>query len=129
MPFKTKEELESHIQKLKSKPVTTQVLVCGGLGCLAKGADAVYQRFKELIEKNQLSVTVGKTANHHQPTLKETGCMGFCDAGPLVRIEPKGILYLKVKPEDVDRIVEETLKNNKVVDDLVFKEETNQEVR
>lgn len=129
MPFKTKEELESHIQELKSKPVTAQVLVCGGLGCLAKGAGAVYKRFQELIEKNQLSATVKKTADNHQPSLKETGCMGLCEAGPLVRIEPKGILYLRVKSEDVDRIVEETLKNNQVVDDLVYQEETNQEIR
>ena len=129
MPFKTKEELERYIQELKNKPVTAQVLVCGGLGCLAKGAEAVYKRFQELIEKNQLSATVEKTTDDHQPSLKETGCMGLCEAGPLVRIEPKGILYLRVKPEDVDRIVEETLINNRVVDDLVYQEETNQEIR
>jgi len=128
MPYRTKEELETHIQQLKNQPISTQVLVCAGLGCLAKGAETVYQRFRELTEINHLQVKVNKSDDHH-PSLVGTGCMGLCESGPLVRIEPKGILYLRVKLEDVDRIVDQTLKNGNVVEDLIYQEKTDHEVR
>jgi len=49
-----------------------------------------------------------------------SGCHGFCQMGPLVRIEPQGILYVKVKPEDVDEIVEKTLVRGEVVERLLY---------
>ena len=52
--------------------------------------------------------------------LKKSGCHGFCERGPLVRIEPEGWLYTKVKVEDCDEIVEKTIVNGEHIERLAF---------
>ena len=47
-------------------------------------------------------------------------CQGFCQMGPLMRIEPEGIMYVKVKEEDVPEIVEKTLLNGEIIDRLTY---------
>ena len=59
----------------------------------------------------------GHPARHH---VSKSGCQGFCQMGPLVTIEPDGILYTKVKPDDVDEIVETTLQGTQVVERLLY---------
>jgi NADH-quinone oxidoreductase subunit F len=44
-----------------------------------------------------------------QPVIKATGCNGWCEKGPLVRIMPEDITYCSVAAKDVDEIVEKTL--------------------
>ena len=56
--------------------------VCGGTACRASGAEAVVEAFLDEIERRELQVQV---------EMKETGCHGFCERGPLVVIEPKKI--------------------------------------
>ncbi len=46
--------------------------------------------------------------------------MGFCDRGPIVIIRPKGIFYQKVKRDNVARILDETVAQGKVIDELLF---------
>ena len=55
--------------------------------------------------------------------VKRSGCHGFCEMGPLVRIEPEGILYTKVKLSDCEEIVEKTIMENEIVERLVYKVE------
>ena len=52
----------------------------------------------------------------------KSGCQGFCQIGPLVTILPEGIFYTKVKPEDVEEIVETTLKKGEAVERLLYTE-------
>lgn len=83
------------LQERQSAPSTT-IIVCGGPGCQASGCQKVADAFS-------------KVATRHQATnggikLRVTGCLGFCEQGPLVMIDPDGILYCQVKPEDVDEI-------------------------
>ncbi len=54
--------------------------------------------------------------------LKETGCHGFCQQGPLVVIEPDGTFYTKVKVKDVAEIVDSTIRDNKVIDRLLYED-------
>lgn len=54
--------------------------------------------------------------------IAKSGCHGFCQMGPLVRIEPQGILYVSVKPEDVEEIVEETLIKGRAVTRLLYQD-------
>ena len=56
--------------------------------------------------------------------MSKSGCQGFCQMGPLVTIEPDGILYTKVKPSDVDEIVDSTLLENRVVERLLYVDPT-----
>ena len=99
-----------------------QILVCAGTGCVASGSMKVYDYLKTAIEAKGLKVSVelkdeaGKKGLH----LKKSGCHGFCEIGPLVAIEPAGILYTHVKVEDCDEIIEKSILSNEVIDRLLY---------
>ena len=73
---------------------TRKILVCGGTGCVAGGSLDIYDKLKALIESHGVPVSVELAHEPHDdvPTigLKKSGCHGFCEMGPLVRIEPQG---------------------------------------
>jgi len=114
------EELEKVRQEIlsRSDPNTPCISICAGAGCIASGADEVIAAFKAEIEKQGLQADVNT---------KETGCPGFCERGPVVVIYPEEICYLQVKPEDVPEIVSQTIKEKKVVDRLVYVDQTTAE--
>ncbi|NLJ60761.1 MAG: NADH-quinone oxidoreductase subunit NuoF [Firmicutes bacterium] len=116
-----------------------RAMVCAGTGCLANGSLKVYGKLKELVSKKGLLIDLdmtedacgeahsGESAACGSDTpggigIAKSGCHGFCQMGPLVRIEPQGILYVSVKPEDVEEIVEETLIQGKVVTRLLYQD-------
>ncbi|MBO7158340.1 MAG: (2Fe-2S) ferredoxin domain-containing protein, partial [Clostridia bacterium] len=88
-----------------------KIIVCAGTGCVAGGSLKIFERLKELIEAKGLPVELGLAEDPHSPGLglKKSGCHGFCEMGPLVRLEPQGWLYTKVKAEDCEEIVEQTI--------------------
>ncbi|MBE7007785.1 MAG: 4Fe-4S dicluster domain-containing protein [Ruminococcaceae bacterium] len=104
---------------------TREVLVCAGTGCIAGGSLNIYDRIKELCEKRGLNTRVSlrheKEGGDDALHFKKTGCHGFCEMGPLLQIEPDGILYTHVKLEDCEEIVEKTILKGKVIDRLVYK--------
>ena len=55
--------------------------------------------------------------------VKRSGCHGFCEMGPLMRIEPLGILYTKVKLEDCEEIFERTIKHGNIIHHLLYKQD------
>ena len=126
MRFESQEQLEKYTAELKSKDRKRRVLICGGLGCLAKGAEEVFNTFREVIEREKVEAEVEKL--EESPHLVKTGCMGLCEAGPLVRVEPEGVLYLRVEPADVEEIVNKSLKKGEVVERLVYQEKVDGEV-
>ncbi len=95
----------------KSDAETPCISICAGAGCIASGAAEVITAFKSEIEKQGLEAEVN---------IKETGCPGFCERGPVVVIYPEEICYLQVEPEDVSEVVAQTIKEKKVVERLVF---------
>ena len=97
-----------------------RVIVCGGTGCVAGGSLEVYNELKRLIKEKDLLVDI-ELEKEEGISVKKSGCHGFCEAGPLVRIEPDKYLYLKVKVEDCKDIVNETLIGNKPVERLMYK--------
>lgn len=116
------------IREIYSKALKSQkrkILVCCGTGCLAGGSMDIHHRLKELIEEKGLKCTVELEKDPHGDSigLKKSGCHGFCEMGPLVRIEPEGILYTKVKLSDCEEIVEKTIMENEIVERLVYKVE------
>ena len=89
-----------------------RILVCGGTGCIASGAGKVFERFQELAKNNSnLSVEM---------TVKQSGCQGLCERSPLVRIEPAGFQYFKVKPEDCEEIINESVIKGQPVERLMY---------
>lgn len=99
-----------------------KVIVCGGTGCVAGGSLNVYEELKRLVEEKGILAEVDLEKEDQGIGMKKSGCHGFCERGPLVRIEPEGYLYLKVKVEDCEEIVEETLVNNKPIERLMYKD-------
>ena len=99
------------------------VLICAGTGCIAGGAMKIYENLKAECESRGLPVYIG--LKHHTDEekslhVKMSGCHGFCEMGPLVHIEPMGIMYIHVKPEDCHEILERTVLGGEIIDRLVY---------
>jgi NADH:ubiquinone oxidoreductase subunit F (NADH-binding)/(2Fe-2S) ferredoxin/NAD-dependent dihydropyrimidine dehydrogenase PreA subunit len=91
------------------------ILVCGGTGCKSAQADKIVSNLNESIEKAGLSEDVKVTA---------TGCFGFCEKGPVLKILPDNVFYVHVKPEDAEEIIHDHIMNNRIVDRLLYEEPT-----
>jgi len=115
MRFSSPAELERYREKLRTgyDPSQPYIAICGGTGCLALGSAEVRQAFEEAISKNGLKVKV---------RMKFTGCHGFCEKGPLVVIHPQENLYVSVKPKDVLEILEKTVEQGEVLENLLYKD-------
>lgn len=100
-----------------------KILVCAGTGCVAGGSLEIYAELVRLIEAKGITCSVSLEKEPHDDSVgvKKSGCHGFCEMGPLVRIEPKGWLYIKVKLEDCAQIIEESIVGEKVIDRLTYK--------
>jgi NADH:ubiquinone oxidoreductase subunit F (NADH-binding)/(2Fe-2S) ferredoxin/NAD-dependent dihydropyrimidine dehydrogenase PreA subunit len=101
------------LAKRRSAASRPCVIVGGGTCGIARGAGRVAEAFKEEIARRKLT---------RQVLLRETGCHGFCQVEPLVVIDPEGIFYTGVGPEDVGEILEETVEKGKVIERLVYKD-------
>lgn len=100
-----------------------RVVICAGTGCMAGGAMKVFKALQAEGRIHGLDIEIEldfEDKAHKDALLTKSGCQGFCQVGPLLSIEPDGILYGKVKPEDVKEIVEKTFKNGEVVDRLLY---------
>jgi len=86
------------------------VYVCRGTGCVSGGGDAVYEALKT--EVNRLGL--------RDAEVDFTGCHGFCQQGPNVVVEPDGIFYTHVEPEDATEIVTSHLQNGEPVERLFY---------
>lgn len=102
---------------------TKKILVCAGTGCVAGGSLEIFDTLKNMIEARGIPCSVELEAEEHDESvgLKKSGCHGFCEIGPLVRIEPQGWLYVKVKLEDCKDIVERTVLTGEHIERLAYK--------
>ncbi|MCL2365477.1 MAG: NADH-quinone oxidoreductase subunit NuoF [Oscillospiraceae bacterium] len=103
---------------------TKKIKVCAGTGCIASGALEVLDSLKAALKEKNIACEVELDIAAHNPDavgIKECGCHGFCEMGTLVRIEPQGYLYVKVKAEDCKEIVEETVVKGAHVERLAYK--------
>ena len=102
-----------------------KILVCAGTGCVSGGSLIIYDKLISLMKEKNIPCTVQleKEPHEHTTGIKRSGCHGFCEMGPLIRIEPEGYLYTKVKPEDCEEIVEKTIMRGEVIERLFYKQE------
>ncbi|MCK9413116.1 MAG: NADH-quinone oxidoreductase subunit NuoF [Prolixibacteraceae bacterium] len=89
------------------------LLVCGGTGCKSSESEQIKDNLLAEIEKNDLNDEV---------QVVMTGCFGFCEKGPIVKVLPDNTFYVQVKPEDAATIVEEHLVKGRKVDRLLYKD-------
>lgn len=94
------------------------LMVCGGTGCHSASSRELKQALIDKIKKHELE---------HLVEVKETGCFGFCAEGPIIRVFPDDVFYVKVQPSHASEIVIEHLKGGKPVEELLFFEPTIQE--
>ena len=99
-----------------------KVLVCCGTGCIAGGSLLIYDRIKETCRARGIDVCVELKHEPHGENigLKASGCHGFCEMGPLLKIEPLGVLYIKVKLSDCDEIIERSIIGDEVIERLLY---------
>ena len=127
MKIKNREELiakqEEYRASLNSQ--RKQILICAGTGCVAGGSLEIYAKMKDIIEGKGLKCALVLEKDPHGDSigLKKSGCHGFCEMGPLLRIEPMGWLYIKVSLDDCEEIIEKSIIGDEVIDRLVYKDQ------
>ena len=90
------------------------ILVCGGTGCESSKADDI---FKELHAQADAQ-GVGDDVQ-----IVKTGCFGFCEKGPIVKVLPAESFYVEVKPEDAKEIIAEQIVKGREVPRLLYKDD------
>ena len=76
----------------------SEILVCCGTGCIANGSVVLLEELKrELVAEGAAAAVTAVT--------KHTGCNGFCENGPILRLMPQDISYYRVQKEDAPEIV------------------------
>ena len=108
----------------KSKKAKKRIIVCAGTGCVANGALKVHKALEDALKAANIDVSLELKNETKDETIfiSESGCQGFCQQGPLVNIEPDGIFYVHVKPEDAEIIVNETIAKGTLVQHLLYKD-------
>ena len=103
-----------------------RILVCSGTGCIATGSNRIHEIFEKLVRDTPgVELVFAPCGGHHDEKavgVKKTGCQGFCELGPLVRIQ-KGdrvIQYVKVQPEDCEDIVEKSVLHDEIIERLLY---------
>ena len=123
--LKTREELSVLRQTLEGRFASQvkKILVCAGTGCVAGGSLDIYARLVELLQEKGIHCQVDLAHEPHGDDVgvKRSGCHGFCEMGPLVRIEPQGWLYIKVKKDDCQEIIEKTVLGGEPIERLCYK--------
>lgn len=88
-----------------------QILICGGTGCKASASHVIAERLQQALERNDITDKV---------KVITTGCFGFCEKGPIVKIIPDNTFYTQVTPEDADEIVSEHIIGGRRIGRLLY---------
>jgi len=94
------------------------LLLCGGTGCHASGAQKIKMALQRELERQKLDKEI---------RVIETGCNGFCAQGPLMIVQPEGIFYQKLKEENIPYLVEEHFLKGRPVKKFFYKEPASSE--
>jgi NADP-reducing hydrogenase subunit HndC len=89
------------------------LLVCGGTGCRASQSEQIVENLKSEIKNLGLE---------NDAQVVTTGCFGFCEKGPIVKIIPDNTFYTQVKPEDCAEIVTEHVLKGRKVSRLLYED-------
>ncbi len=125
--IKSRQELQALRESVAKRmnAENKRIIICAGAGCVSKGALKIYDKFAQIMKDKgvEFSLELQKEPHSDSVRLKQSGCHGFCEIGPLVRIEPQGWLYVKVSVEDCEEIIEKTIVNSECVERLAYSED------
>ena len=115
------EELQSLYSNLKglldikkgkqNKDGKYNISICGGTGCQASQSEKIKEELERFAKLYGVDDRV---------TISITGCFGFCEKGPIVKISPDHTFYIKIKPENAERIIKEHIVEGKLIDDFLY---------
>ena len=88
-----------------------QILICGGTGCKASDSHIIAERLQQALERNNIANKVDVIT---------TGCFGFCEKGPIVKIIPDNTFYTQVVPDDADEVVREHIIGGRKIKRLLY---------
>jgi len=113
--FISPQELEEYRKSVKRTRYSgaTSICLCCGPGCLAVGSKSVSEALSRELKRNGINDEV---------IVRENGCHGFCERGPLLVTRPDNVFYQNVTPGDAPEIVRETIINGKVIDRLLYED-------
>lgn len=89
----------------------SHILVCGGTGCRASQGEEIVQNLITALEENNLEQEI---------QVVRTGCFGFCEKGPVVKMVPDNTFYVQVTPEDANELVLEHVVKGRKVERLLY---------
>lgn len=92
-----------------------EILICGGTGCKSAQSDLI---------KTNLENEIRKLGLEDEVYVSITGCFGFCEKGPIVKVTPDDVFYVHVTPEDAEEIINDHIVNGKVIERLLYEEPT-----
>jgi NADH:ubiquinone oxidoreductase subunit F (NADH-binding)/(2Fe-2S) ferredoxin len=98
--------------------IKMHLLVCGGTGCHASLSQSIGDNLKAILVEKGLDQEV---------QVIMTGCFGFCEKGPIVKVMPDNTFYTEVKPSDAREIIEEHVIKGRKVDRLLYVNPENKE--
>lgn len=88
-----------------------EILVCAGTGCHSARSKEIVENFNEEIKKRNLT---------EQASCHITGCFGFCEKGPIVKVFPDDVFYTEVTENDVDEIISSHIVEGQMVERLLY---------
>ena len=88
-----------------------QILICGGTGCKASSSHLIADNLNKILKESGIADKV---------EVITTGCFGFCEKGPIVKIIPDNTFYTQVTPEDAEEIVKEHIIGGKKIERLLY---------
>ena len=126
--MKTAEELirAAEAARAEIEKYDCRILVCSGTGCIATGSNKIHEIFQGIVQDTPgVQLVFSPCGGHDEDKtvgVKKTGCQGFCELGPLVRIQKNGktIQYVKVQPDDCAEIFEKSVLGDEVLERLLY---------
>jgi NADP-reducing hydrogenase subunit HndC len=112
-----KEQNAAIEKRLKPDKLTggqMEVMVCRSTGCESIKANRILEELKKAVNSKGLENKIRIT---------QTGCFGFCEKGPIVKILPENIYYVMVKPGDAEEIVEKHFVKGDVIESMLMEEQ------
>ena len=128
--IKTVENLDEArvLAKQEITNYSCRILVCSGTGCIATGSNNIHKIFEDLVKDEPgVQLVFSPCGGNHEEEkvvgVKKTGCQGFCELGPLVRIQKgeKVVQYIKVQPSDCEEIFKQSVLGDEIIDRLLYK--------
>ncbi len=106
-------ELQAMAEKAKEKhkQLKHKICVCCGASCISSGSEDVLKKLQDEIKARGLE---------NEIEVVPSGCMGPCNQGPLVKYLPENTIYQHINCENLDRVIQSQIVENKPLEDLLL---------